>query len=442
MPREQDYHTPFPPYPLSTIQTIHETVNPSTQNMAKLIEIDGRTGEGGGQVIRIAVSLAALTTQPIRITNIRGNRPRGGGLKNQHVTSIQWLAEATNAQVSGLSVGSKTLTFTPRLSPLNALLGKGARGRHVKIGGSNAASTMLILQAVMPFLIFAAGDAIVLDVLGGTNADFSPSYEYLDQVLLPTLEERWGIVVGRELKQRSWSLGSISKGGQMQLKIHPLQPGQKLAFASPTSWAGPGLLELKTIDLSILAPSEHHQALQDRLAKDLDILFPHVEINPKVLEESGSISRWYILLVAHSTAGIRRGVDVLTSMPKKAKSPTRFISEISQKVCKELYNETSQGNWADKHLQDQIICYQALSDGWSSMAADSARHDNVDGLAERTGELDLGQEGRRLRKEKTHEPFGHGSLHAQTARWVASELLPGLEFYNKGDLVKGIGFST
>ena len=47
----------------------------------KLIELDGRTGEGGGQVVRIATALAAVATQPIRITHVRGNRegPRGGG---------------------------------------------------------------------------------------------------------------------------------------------------------------------------------------------------------------------------------------------------------------------------------------------------------------------------------------------------------------------------
>lgn len=41
------------------------------------IEIDGRTGEGGGQLVRIAVALASVCSQPVRITNVRGNRPGG-----------------------------------------------------------------------------------------------------------------------------------------------------------------------------------------------------------------------------------------------------------------------------------------------------------------------------------------------------------------------------
>lgn len=47
----------------------------------KPIELDGRTGEGGGQLVRVAVGLAALTSQPVKITHVRGNREggRGGG---------------------------------------------------------------------------------------------------------------------------------------------------------------------------------------------------------------------------------------------------------------------------------------------------------------------------------------------------------------------------
>lgn len=45
-----------------------------------LVELDGRTGEGGGQLVRVAIALAAVTTRPVRVTHVRGNRPsRSGG---------------------------------------------------------------------------------------------------------------------------------------------------------------------------------------------------------------------------------------------------------------------------------------------------------------------------------------------------------------------------
>ncbi len=55
----------------------------------KPIDLDGRTGEGGGQLVRIAVALASVVSQPVRITHVRGNRegPRGGGERD--LTSCQ-----------------------------------------------------------------------------------------------------------------------------------------------------------------------------------------------------------------------------------------------------------------------------------------------------------------------------------------------------------------
>lgn len=47
----------------------------------KPLKLDGRVGEGGGQLVRIACGLAAVTSQHIRIEHVRGNRERqrGGG---------------------------------------------------------------------------------------------------------------------------------------------------------------------------------------------------------------------------------------------------------------------------------------------------------------------------------------------------------------------------
>jgi RNA 3'-terminal phosphate cyclase (ATP) len=53
----------------------------------RLVKLDGRTGEGGGQLVRVAVALAALTGTPLRIDNVRGNRKgsRGGGEPLLHI---------------------------------------------------------------------------------------------------------------------------------------------------------------------------------------------------------------------------------------------------------------------------------------------------------------------------------------------------------------------
>jgi RNA 3'-terminal phosphate cyclase (ATP) len=38
------------------------------------VELDGRVGEGGGQLVRIATAISAITGTPIRIHHVRANR--------------------------------------------------------------------------------------------------------------------------------------------------------------------------------------------------------------------------------------------------------------------------------------------------------------------------------------------------------------------------------
>lgn len=81
--------------------------------MASSIHLQGTTLEGGGQLVRLALSLSALISTPIRITNIRGNRSGGGGLKGQHLTALEWLSKACDAKVEGAMKKSRVLVFEP-----------------------------------------------------------------------------------------------------------------------------------------------------------------------------------------------------------------------------------------------------------------------------------------------------------------------------------------
>lgn len=59
--------------------------------MESIKKIDGGMLEGGGQLFRTSIALSYLLSTPIHIENIRANRPKGGGLSNQHLICVQSL---------------------------------------------------------------------------------------------------------------------------------------------------------------------------------------------------------------------------------------------------------------------------------------------------------------------------------------------------------------
>ena len=74
------------------------------------IKIDGGRGEGGGQIIRSAVTLSAITGNPVEIENIRKNRTVPG-LRPQHLLGVKILSKMCQAKVEGLYVNSTSLKF-------------------------------------------------------------------------------------------------------------------------------------------------------------------------------------------------------------------------------------------------------------------------------------------------------------------------------------------
>ena len=74
--------------------------------------IDGAHGEGGGQILRTALSLSAITGRPLRIERIRAAR-RDPGLAAQHLTALRAAAAICSAQLSGDTLGSTCVEFAP-----------------------------------------------------------------------------------------------------------------------------------------------------------------------------------------------------------------------------------------------------------------------------------------------------------------------------------------
>jgi len=104
-----------------------------------MIEIDGSIGEGGGQILRTACALSAITKKSCHIFNIRNNRSNPG-LKPQHLWAIRSLAELSNAGLRGDAIDSKEIWFSP----------EEIESKDINIKIDTAGSITLILQALIP----------------------------------------------------------------------------------------------------------------------------------------------------------------------------------------------------------------------------------------------------------------------------------------------------
>ena len=190
-----------------------------------MIEIDGSLGEGGGQIVRTAVALSAVTGKPVRITRIRQGRSKPG-LAAQHARAITALAVICDARTSGATPGSSEIVFTP---------GEIRGGRHrVEIG--TAGSVTLLMQCLLPALLRADAPSS-LHILGGTDVNWSPTVDYFKNVFLPALSS-FGAKVSLDVLQRGYyprGQGEVLGDPDGRLRSLPDGADQPIALAQDSA---------------------------------------------------------------------------------------------------------------------------------------------------------------------------------------------------------------
>lgn len=173
----------------------------------KWIELDGSRGEGGGQILRTALSLSMITGIPFTIEGIRAGRKKPGLLR-QHLTAVQAATAVCGAEVEGAAPGSLRLRFKP--GPVH-----GGDYRHA-IG--SAGSCTLVLQTVLPALWFADGPS-TLRVSGGTHNPAAPPADFLIRTWQPLLQ-RMGVTLDIQLLRHGF---------------YPAGGGEVLAVTAPVA---------------------------------------------------------------------------------------------------------------------------------------------------------------------------------------------------------------
>jgi RNA 3'-terminal phosphate cyclase (ATP) len=313
-----------------------------------LVEIDGSYGEGGGQILRTAIALSAVTGRPVAIHNIRAKRPRPG-LQRQHLTAVRAVAQLVNAKVEGASLGSTSLRFYP------GDIGSGTFNFSIGTAGS----ITLVLQALLPVLVYAPGP-VTVTISGGTDVPWSPPIDYV-RFVLKRLLEAFGLRFSVKLEKR----GHYPRGGGL-VRVSVPAPPRKL---QPAVLAERGnIVMVEGISHSVRLPRHVAERQAQSATRELERVLGSVPIHIDV--------EWYepdrdphlgpgsgIVLWAITDKSILGGDSL--GAPKKP------AEEVGKEAALKLLEDLATRKALDRHASDMLILYAALACGESVLGGSS-----------------------------------------------------------------------
>jgi RNA 3'-terminal phosphate cyclase (ATP) len=298
----------------------------------KAIVVDGSYGEGGGQIVRSALSLSMATGRPCRLVRVRANRSKPG-LGHQHLTAVRASAKISAARVEGANLGAQEFSFTP--GPVRA-------GDHrFDIGTAGAAT--LVLQTVLPALAGAEGNSRLL-ITGGTHVPWSPPFHYLDQVFCPMLE---ALGFPCRIAIRRW--GFYPKGGgEIEAVVTRGNPVAEIILDEPFR-----LQRLAGISASSRLP-EHVRARQARQL-EARLRGAGIGVEITVPEVTALSPGSFVFLCAQG----HRSAAGFSSLGERGKPAEKVADEAADALLRFLGSKAA----LDPHLGDQILIYLAMIPG-------------------------------------------------------------------------------
>jgi RNA 3'-terminal phosphate cyclase (ATP) len=307
-----------------------------------MIEIDGSEGEGGGQILRSALSLSMCTDQAFRLKNIRARREKPG-LMRQHLTALQAAAAVCDAKVTGAEVGSGEITFRPGA----------VKAGDYQFAIGTAGSTTLVLQTVLPALLTASIPSTIR-ITGGTHNKASPPVDFLQRTYLP-LVERMGPRVQLDLVRH----GFYPRGG-----------GEILARVTPAARLVPITLNERGARKSGYAEAYISGIPMHVASRELEIVgkmlnWPAENLHIRGLSGEFGPGNALTLTIEHEHI-----TEVFTGFGEKGVSAESVAKRAVDAARSYLGSEAAVG----PHLADQLLLPMALAGGGEFVTMPVTQH--------------------------------------------------------------------
>lgn len=296
-----------------------------------MIYLDGSFGEGGGQILRSALGLSMVTGEAFRIEKIRAGR-KNPGLLRQHLTAVNAAVEVSAAEVTGVHLGSKEVTFRPSQ----------IRNGDYAFAVGTAGSATLVLQTVLPALLVARGPSrLVLE--GGTHNPFAPPFDFLAKVFLPIVN-RMGTQVSARLSRYGFY---PTGGGRVEITIEPHAGLMRLELTERGALLG--------VNVRALVANLPRQIAERELQiarRKLELAESQLE----VIETTNSAGPGNAVLVEVRSENI---TELFIAFGERGVRAEEVAARVAKEAREYMNGEAAVG----EHLADQLLIPMALGEG-------------------------------------------------------------------------------
>ncbi|HEY2513218.1 MAG TPA: RNA 3'-terminal phosphate cyclase [Polyangiaceae bacterium] len=307
-----------------------------------MLRIDGSKGEGGGQILRTALALSAVTGTPFQIDKIRAGRARPG-LMRQHATAVRAAAEICGARAEGAEPGSTALRFEPG----------SARGGEYRFAVGTAGSATLVLQTILPALLLASnGSSLLLE--GGTHNPSAPPFDFLVRSFLPQLA-RMGARVTATLERPGFYPAG---GGRFRVAVEPWT--QRVPFTLLER----GVARMQTAE-AIVAGLPSRIAERELAVVGQVLGWARRTMRATTLEDAYGPGN--VVIVTLESAEV---TEVVTGFGERAVPAEQVGENAAKEAARYLAVDVPVG----EHLADQLLLPMALAGGGAFRTLEPSSH--------------------------------------------------------------------